>query len=228
MQTVLLLHGAIGSSAQLLPLAQALSNQYDVRTVDFSGHGGKPMPDQPFSIALFAKDVLDYIEMNSLSQVSVFGYSMGGYVGMYLAKHHPDKLNKLVTLATKFHWDGSTSEKEARMLVPEKILEKLPSFAQTLGQRHAPADWKQVLNKTATMLLAMGANNPLRPEEYAHIVTPSLILLGDRDKMVTLEETVEVYKALPAGQMGMLPATPHAIEQVNLPVLTDLIKRFIV
>jgi pimeloyl-ACP methyl ester carboxylesterase len=227
MQTILLLHGAIGSSAQLQPLAEALNSYFHVRTLDFAGHGGKQLPDQPFSIALFAKDVLDYMEMNSFSQVSIFGYSMGGYVGMYLAKHHPGKINKLVTLATKFHWDALTSEKEARMLHPEKILEKLPSFAHTLSQRHAPCDWKLVLNKTATMLLAMGANNPLRPNEYAHVLTPSLLLLGDRHKMVTLEETVEVYKALPAGQMGMLPGTPHAMEQVNIPVLEYLIKRFI-
>jgi hypothetical protein len=55
-----------------------------------------------------------------------------------------------------------------------------------------------------------------------------MILLGDRDKMVTLEETASVYKALPSAQMCILPATQHPIEQVNNDLLTFILKAFLV
>jgi pimeloyl-ACP methyl ester carboxylesterase len=228
MQQLLLLHGAIGASQQLMPLADQLSGQFKVHTLDFSGHGGKAMPDTPFSIELFADDVLQFMEKENLDKVSVFGYSMGGYVGMYLAKNYPEKIDKVITLATKYDWTPEIAVREIQMLNPDKIEQKVPAFAETLKQRHAPNDWKKVMHKTTEMISALGENNTLTTEDYAGINTPSMILLGDRDKMVSLEETVSVYKALPNAQMCILPATQHPIEQVNKDLLTFIVKTFLV
>ena len=52
-------------------------------------------------------------------------------------------------------------------------------------------------------------------------------MLGDRDKMVTLDETVEVYKNLPQAQLAILPNTPHPIEKVNTDRLASEIKSFL-
>lgn len=226
MQTLLILHGAIGASDQLTPVAEALSDNYKVHTLDFSGHGGKSYAAEPFSIKLFADDVLRYMEKEALDKVPIFGYSMGGYVAMYLAKHHSSKVDKVITLATKFHWDVETAAKEIMMLNADKIAEKLPAFADTLKKRHAPNDWKDVLLHTRDMLITMGELNPLSIEDYTSIEHPAMILIGDRDKMITLQETVDVYRKLPNAQMGMLPNTQHPIEQVNLEFLLFYIRRF--
>lgn len=226
-QPLLILHGAIGAADQFIGIAEQLSEKYEVHTLDFAGHGGKPINEQPFSISLFANNVLDYLKEENLSQVAIFGYSMGGYVAMYLAKHHPDKVCKIVTLATKFHWDEATAAKEVKMLNPEKIQEKLPAFAAILQKRHAPNDWQQVLKQTQSMLIAMGKDNPLKIDDYSNLEHPSLILIGDRDKMITLDETLAVYKTLPNAQMGMLPNTHHPIEQANVDYLLYHIQQFI-
>jgi pimeloyl-ACP methyl ester carboxylesterase len=225
MKPLLLLHGAIGAETQLMPLAELLSAHYKVYTFNFTGHGGKPYA-AGFSIASFANEVLDYMAENNLEKPLIFGYSMGGYVAMYLAKHHPEKVEKLATLATKFYWDSETAAKEVKMLNPDAITKKLPKFAETLQNRHHPEDWKVLLGKTAEMMLKMGENNPLSQEDYGHISTPSLVLLGDRDKMVGLDETVNVYKALPNGYFGVLPGTPHPIEQVDVLALSLVLKSF--
>lgn len=229
MQHILLLHGAIGAKDQLLPLGESLADDFCVHRLNFSGHGGEPMPDQPWSIQLFAEQVQTYINsyVPADEPVYLFGYSMGGYVAMYINRHHPGRLMKTITLATKFHWDEQGAAKEVQMLNPETILKKIPAFAGQLEKRHIPHNWKVVLENTASMLLAMGKDNPLRQEDYELIATPCLLLLGDRDKMVTLDETVGVYKKLPAGQLGILPATAHALEQVDINLLSLLIKKFI-
>lgn len=227
MQPLLLLHGAIGASDQLVNIAEELSDNYKVYTLDFSGHGGKPFPAEPLSIQLFTQEVLTFLDKEGLDKVSIFGYSMGGYVAMYLAKHHPERVDKIVTLATKFHWDEPTAAKETKMLDAGKIEEKLPAFAAALEKRHAPNDWKELLGKTIDMLNSMGQDNPLKPEDYTSINQPCMILLGDRDKMITLEETLQVYKTLPNAQMGMLPNTHHPIEQVNVLYLLFCIRQFI-
>jgi pimeloyl-ACP methyl ester carboxylesterase len=90
---------------------------------------------------------------------------------------------------------------------------------------HAPNDWKEILQRTANMLIEMGRDNPLKPEDYKEIRIPCLIMLGDRDKMVTLEETVTVYKSLADAQMAVLPGTPHPVEQVDPALVSYLIER---
>ena len=227
MQHLLLLHGAIGAKDQLQPLANVLKDEYIVHTINFSGHGGTDFPAEPFSMELFANDVLNYLEQNNINQVNIFGYSMGGYVGMYLSKHHPQKINKLITLATKFHWDESIAAKEIKMLDATVIEQKVPAFAAQLKQRHAPQDWKLLLEKTAGLLLSLGKNNALKLEDYVSISTPCLLLLGDRDKMISTEETFAVYKQLPNAQLGILPATPHPIEQTDIKTLSFFIQQFI-
>ncbi|MBS1587841.1 MAG: alpha/beta hydrolase [Bacteroidetes bacterium] len=226
MQNLLVLHGAIGAADHMKPLADALGDKYKVHTLNFSGHGGMPYAGD-FSIPLFAEEALQFIEARKLEDVSVFGYSMGGYVAMYMAIKQPKLLQKIVTLATKFHWDTEVTAKEVQMLDVDKIEAKVPAFAKALKERHAPNEWKEVLAKTADMLRRLGEDNALKLADYATIQTPALLLLGDRDKMIGLEETVAVYKALPNAQMGMLPNTQHPIEQVDAELLAYFIKRFV-
>jgi esterase/lipase len=226
-QHLILLHGAIGHSKQLNQLAAILSAQYTLHQFNFSGHGGAEFSLKGFSIQVFAEELLKYLDDNNIATANIFGYSMGGYVAMYLAKHYPGRIQKIITLATKFHWDELTAEKECKMLDAEKIEQKLPSFAQYLSQSHSPNDWKIVLKKTKDMLTEMGINNPLIIEDYPSIEMPVLLLLGDRDKMVTLDETVLVYKALPNAQMGIIPDTQHPIEQVDNHMLAYHINHFL-
>lgn len=223
---LLLLHGAIGAADQLTPLAAQLKNDLIVHTLDFSGHGARPFPEAPYSISLFAEDVLAYMDDHKLEQAAVFGYSMGGYVGMYLARNHRSRISRLATLATKFHWDPAIAQRETQMINPDKIREKLPAFARTLEQRHHPKDWKIVLERTAHMLTSLGEQPPLSPETYPSIAIPTLLLLGDRDKMVSLDETLAVFKSLPNAQLGILPGTPHPIEQVNIDLLACQLQTF--
>jgi len=104
---------------------------------------------------------------------------------------------------------------------------KIPSFAAALKERHHPQNWKLVLEKTIEMLAEMGDNNPLQPEDYLTIGQPALLMLGDRDKMVTLEETLAVYKDLPDAQLSVIPNTPHPIELANTKRLAFEISSFL-
>ncbi len=227
MEHLLLLHGAIGAKDQLQPLAEQLAGKYKVHTIDFAGHGGSTIPEKIFSIPFFATQVLTFLEENNIDSTNVFGYSMGGYVAIYLAKNNPSKIIKCITLATKYYWDENVAAKETKKLDPAIIQQKIPAFAAQLKQRHAPQDWEMVLKKTAELLKNLGKNNALQLQDYAEINKPVLLLIGDRDKMITLEETLAVFNQLPNAEMAMLPGTPHPIEQVDISMLTFLINKFL-
>ncbi|HEY0356588.1 MAG TPA: alpha/beta hydrolase [Flavisolibacter sp.] len=226
MQDLMLVHGAIGSSKQLRGLEESLKDLYRVHNPDLPAHGGQPMVDQ-FSISFFADHIIQYCDEHKIDKFSIFGYSMGGYIALYLARHYPARVEKVVTLATKFHWDPMIAQKEIQMLQPGLIKEKLPKFALDLSERHAPNDWGELLQKTAGMLERLGQQNELNTEDHKEIKQPVLVMLGDRDKMVGLDETVAVYKLLNNAQLAILPGTPHPIEQVNTELLSFFIRKFI-
>lgn len=221
---ILLLHGAIGAADQLETLKQALAPQHQVFSLTFGGHGGSNPDGNAFSIAAFANEVLHFLDQQQLPQVTIFGYSMGGYVAAFLARQQPQRVTRIVTLATKWHWDEATAAKETKMLNPDKIEEKLPAFAQALATRHGNQYWKNVLHKTAAMLTEMGKDNPLKPEDLSAIQCPVLVSVGDRDTMVSLDETIAAYRHFPNGALAVLPHTPHPIEKVQTKQLVQLLE----
>lgn len=216
MSKLLMLHGAIGSSSQLEPLAEKLKDIFEVYLWNFTGHGGKEIPAEPFSIEMFAEDVLYFIEKNKLTGTDVYGYSMGGYIALYISRHYPGKINKIFTTATKFDWNPETSLKESKLLNPEKISEKIPAFAKELEARHSPQDWKAVLKKTSEMMIDLGNEPELKSSDFELIENEVLVSVGDRDSMVTIDETVDVYKKLKKGSLLVLPDTPHPVEKINI------------
>jgi pimeloyl-ACP methyl ester carboxylesterase len=170
--------------------------------------------------------LLNTSDSKKLTEVSIFGYSMGGYVALYLAAYYPERINKIFTLATKFDWTEATSEKEAAMLDPEKISEKVPAFATALEKVHAPQDWKKVLEKTAAMLLNLGRAPALTEKECTQIKIPVTIGIGEQDKMVSIDETKQTVSRIKNAKLLQLPDTPHAFEKVNHEMLANFIKEF--
>jgi pimeloyl-ACP methyl ester carboxylesterase len=227
MKHLLLLHGAIGAKDQLIPLGEKLNGHFYVHMLNFSGHGGQPIPDD-FSIRAFADDVLRYLDDNKIAQVSIFGYSMGGYVALFLARYFPEKVNQIFTLATKFDWTPEIAARETGMLDAAKIAEKIPAFANQLEGRHHPVDWKQLLQKTAVMMCDMGDENPLKKEDFEAIDCPVLVGIGDSDTMVSLEESISVYRLLPKSNLIVLPKTQHPIEKIDIGQLTAAINNFFI
>ncbi len=226
MGNILLLHGALGAKSQFKDLTKSLEKNFNVYSLNFSGHGGEPIPNDPFSIQMFAGDILRWLEENNIDKINIFGYSMGGYAAIYLAKHYPERVGKIFTLATKFEWTEEIAAREIKMLDAAKIKEKVPKFAEELKARHNPEDWERVLAKTAEMMMNLGKKNELTLEDYSAIEHEIQIGIGERDKMVTLEESIAVYRKLKNGRLLVLPDTPHPLEQVDTDRLSYEIIRF--
>jgi pimeloyl-ACP methyl ester carboxylesterase len=185
MKDLLLLHGAIGSEKQFEGLREKLKDTFNIHTLSFSGHGGGNLPGIPFSMDLFAADVIRFLKTKGIEKIDIFGYSMGGYVALYLARNNPEMVNRIFTLATKFDWTPESAMRESQLLDPVRIEENLPAFARLLKERHSVALWQSVLDLTVKMMMEMGSNPPLLPDDLGKIESRTLIGVGDRDRMFT-------------------------------------------
>ncbi len=226
MKDIILLHGAIGATDQLEPLAAALEQkQFRVHRFSFSGHGNVRFREQ-FGIGQFAAELEEFILEQGLEKPAVFGYSMGGYVALYVAKTKPQALSTVISLGTKFAWSPEIAAKEIKMLDANTILEKVPKFAEALKARHGDG-WQTLLQKTSEMMISLGHEPALKEDDFPLIEQNVLVGLADHDTMVSLDETLHVFKALKQADLYMLPRTKHPIETVNAPMLAEIITHYL-
>lgn len=225
MEPILLLHGALGAQDQFDALAARLSESYSVHRLNFSGHGPDTVMPEAFMPEVFVNDVLEYLASNGLDSVNIFGYSMGGYIALMLALHHPKQVRAVLTLGTKMDWNPEAAAREAARLDPDKILEKVPAFAKALQLRHGELRWRTVLKKTAGLMQYLGEHCPLDEAALRAVTVPVTVVLGDADEMVRREEAMQAAEWIPEARFELLEGTRHAIEQCPVEGLVGVIRK---
>lgn len=226
MKQLLMLHGAAGTQAQFDSLLPLLEGHAQLHTLNFEGHGSGTHPDRPFTIDHFAENVLAYLDAQGITTTHIFGYSLGGYVALHLARIQPERVASVFTLATKFAWTPEVAAREAGFLDADKILEKVPQYAATLEKQHG-AGWRTMLAKTRDQLLSLGAAPLLNAESMATITQPVRLSVGDRDKLVSIEESLAMYRPLPNGTFQVFPNTPHPLDKAPIPILANALRDFV-
>lgn len=213
---IILLHGALGNAQTLAPLKARLEidSPFAPRSIDFYGHGQTDANDRPYQIEAFAAQVSEAIYAHRAAPARIFGYSMGGYVALYLALTEPEIVHSVFTLGTKFDWNEKSAEKETRFLDAERLKEKNTKFYADLAAKHS--DLPAVLAHTQGLMLALGKEPLLTEERLAALETRVRFGLGDRDEVTSLDETVRAYRAVKDGQLQVLPGTRHPLETVNV------------
>ena len=225
MNPILFLHGALGTEKQFHPLISELHGAENVYTLTFEGHGTEDIPNRPFRIENFAENVIRYMDEHSIETANIFGYSMGGYVALYLAKKAPERVGKIATLGTVLTWSSEKAASETKLLNPNKIEEKVPKFAKMLDSEH-PNGWKDVVLKTKDLLGHLGDHPTLSTEDFREVDHPVRIHIGDSDSTADLSETVKIYGLMKHAELSVMPATPHPIQKVDIGRLADSLTDF--
>lgn len=116
---VLLLHGWTASAdLNFFPAYASLAESYRVIALDQRGHGRGLRSVEPFSLEDCADDAAALLEQLGVGCVIVVGYSMGGPVGLLLARRHPEKVVALVLQATALEWRHTARERAVWRLLP--------------------------------------------------------------------------------------------------------------
>lgn len=203
---VILLHGGLGSSDDWGFETPLLAKTHEVIVVDSRGHGRSTMSSQPLSYELMGSDVLALMDYLNITRASIVGWSDGGNVGLLLAIHHPDRIDKLFAFGANY----SVS------LYPSKPLD--PVMA-ALGARYvarAEADYRRLSptpNGFPALLAAlkpMDATEPeIKPAELATIKAPTVIADGQYEQFITRKETVTLAHLIPGARLVIIPDVSH-------------------
>lgn len=94
---VIFLHGWGGSASAFLFVANRLKG-VRCTLLDFFGFGDSDVPDSPRTVKDYANDVLSLMELLNIKSATLVCHSFGGRVGIELASHYPDRVEKLVLI----------------------------------------------------------------------------------------------------------------------------------
>ena len=105
-EPLLMIMGLSGDLQAWALQVPTLARKYRVITYDNRGAGRTSAPDKPYSIKQMADDAVALLDSLGIARAHVLGFSMGGYIAQELAAAHPERVEKLILLATAPYIDG--------------------------------------------------------------------------------------------------------------------------
>jgi len=233
---LLLLHGGLFDiDLQFGEVLPALAQTRQVVAADFQAHGRTGDIDRPLTSADLASDVVGLLEHLGISQVDVFGFSVGGGVALHLAIKNPELVRKVIVSSASFHPDGVRPENaEAVGQMTVDMIAGTPMEQEYLAKSPNPDKLQDLLDK-------LGAFDKGFPgwsdEDIEGIAAPTLITVGDCD-MVTLEHAVRFLRlrggdvngdfvGVPSSQLAVFPGSTHFFGMSRTPLVLDVVTTFL-
>ncbi len=105
-QPLVLLPGGFMTVEAMGELVPQLATTRRVIGVELQGHGHTADTERALRFELMADDIAALIRHLGLEQADLFGFSLGGGVGLQTAIRHPEVVRKLVLASTAFKRDG--------------------------------------------------------------------------------------------------------------------------
>jgi 3-oxoadipate enol-lactonase len=98
---VVLLSNALGTTRDLWrPQLAALASRFLVVRYDTRGHGLSEVSDDGYDLDRLGADALAVLDDLGVARADVAGISLGGLTAMWLARHAPDRVHRLVLANT--------------------------------------------------------------------------------------------------------------------------------
>jgi len=219
---VIFLHGANSAAAELQPFVEAMKPYAAVRTPNMLGHGGRALPAR-LAMRELADDVVAWMDHEGIGRDVVGGYSFGGTLALYLARHHPGRVTGVVALAAKHRFDAATIGHWQHLLGTQR-LENLTfpngvRRADELSRLHAPNAWKDVADANARLFAGFAGAPPLPQADLKAIGVPVMIVSSNLDQIVPWEETLALGRALPDPHVAMFYGPAHPLAAIPLPAV---------
>ena len=218
--TIVCVHGAGGQAEQWKNQIHHFSQRYRVVAPDLRGHGQSQQPRSSYSLEEFLEDFVQTLEHLRVAEPFILmAHSFGGPIALTLAATQPQRVGKLVLIATapEIHLNPIV-ELLLRLPLPMRTLERLrPIVAPKL---YAPL-W--VIQRVLASTLFPWRGWALLPQ----IVAPTLIVGGQLDLIVPIVALQRMRAELPNAQLDIVRYARH-LPQLERPAAVNRgIERFV-
>lgn len=229
---LILIHGVAATMYTYNALIPLLKNHFSIIAIDLPGFGRSEKSSSfVYSFKNYAKIIAALIEHFKLKDVNIVGHSMGGQIALYAAKIIPEKINKLVLLASSGYLKRANKaliyctylpffqyyvKREVRKKEVSQILENVFYDYSLITERHITEFGKPLEEKgfyTSLMRLLRYREGDLSSEELKTIIHPTLLLWGKEDKVVSVQVGHRLENDLPNAKLIIYEKTGHLITE---------------
>jgi len=232
---LLILHGwGRGSDSWEAVQVRLAQQGYRVLVPDLPGFGKTEAPKSVWGVKEYADFILQFAEMLRLHRFILFGHSFGGQVAVWFAAAHPEKLEKLILVAPAairkepgprenvIKYVAKAGSIALSLIPSEKIQGFLRKVFSRIIGRSDYLEAGEIKRKIMQKVIREDLS-----ELFSHISTNTLLLWGEKDRPVPIEDAYVIKRQLPNSSLKIIPGAGHRIhreapEQVAAAVLLFL------
>jgi pimeloyl-ACP methyl ester carboxylesterase len=243
---LLLLHGGIVSNGPIWADSQygwgghlgRFAEYFRVIAPDTRGHGRTLNPSGALTFLDFARDVTALVQALGLEKPFLCGFSDGGITATLVGIMAPDLPRAIVNLAGLDMFDpdpnsasrvmnstwlgGDPRATKAKVGGPDLPATMIQKLIEDYEPTQGPGYVKRYFDQIFDLWILPTAYTI---DDLAKIAAPALILVGDRETGLPIEETATAYRKLPHGEMGVIPGAEHGITPLACTVALDFLLR---
>jgi pimeloyl-ACP methyl ester carboxylesterase len=247
-------HGLSGSWPNWLEQLPVFAAEHRVVTFDLPGFGHSPMPRGEISIKGYARLLDGLLAQLGVDSATVVGNSMGGFIAGELAIGFPERVQRLVLVSAagiSTHGDPRTE----RALPAVRRVNRVMGMAAAWVAAHSDAASSRPRLREATLGLVLahpaqlpaalaaeqvrGAGKPgfvegLQAvidydisERLPEIACPTLIVWGDRDRLITVRDADVFAELIPNSRKVVFTDTGHMAMLERPAAFNTLLKDFL-
>ena len=221
---IVMIHGFPFSHAMWSPQIEFLKNHFRVIAYDVRGHGKSDVGDGQYSIELFVDDLIALLDHQRLEKVVLCGLSMGGYIALRAIERNPERIGALILCDTTSNADSNeTKIKRTASIKTVKSSGVAPYAQEFLKAVLTPTTVQNKVDLARFVLRMIEANSSVgicgtllalagRTETTAslpRIHVPTLILVGEQDKITPPELSEQMHALIPNAQLQIVPNSAH-------------------
>ena len=218
LRTIVFLHGYGGKAVQWIYQLREFSNKDRVIAIDLRGHGHSDIPRSDYRMETLKSDLEGALDALGINQkVILVGHSFGGALAAEFAVSHPERVERLILIATSG---------EFRLNSLYRLLLKLPSPMMKLI---APFT-RQWLGASPGVMKSYYQDTLLRWvgwDLFTKLSVPTLVVRGHQDRVFEKPMFEEVTRCIPTAEEADVGASGHMVMLERRDAVNRAIDRFL-
>lgn len=216
---VILLHGLGGGKEIWMASFGALAAQYHVYAIDQIGFGHSDKPLLDYKIATYADFLQGFMQAQNIPKATLVGNSLGGWIALEFAVHHPEMVEKLVLVdSAGLPWTqpfaadlNPSSLAGMRAMLETVFYDKKILTDEVVLQaftNHVRTNEAYTIQRT----MAGWAVPQFEDANLASIHAPTLVVWGRQDVLIPLVSGEKLRDGIPGATLVLIDECGHAPE----------------
>lgn len=187
--------------------------------------------DAPYTLSDMANDAVAVMDAVEVDAAHIIGASMGGMIAQHMAIEHPDRVLSLTSImSTTGNGEVGNGDPEVMgaLLTPAPLEREAsiaygvevnrlisgPLWDRALSEERTAENWDRSFHPAgATYQIAAIAASGDRTEKLASVKTPTLVLHGRADKLISYSGGVATADAIPEADLLILGQMGHDLPE---------------